>query len=117
MPDLPLYPGNSPLYGLGLWKSLSISLTAELLLFFVSLAVYNRGTMPLNKKGSIGFWSLAGFLFIIHLANIFGPPPPNTNAVAWGAQLQWVFIFWAYWIDANRTLRRVSSPISQPGFV
>src|SRR5687768_12191642 len=34
-PDLPLYPGNSPLFGFGLWNSLIMTLILETLLFTI----------------------------------------------------------------------------------
>jgi FtsH-binding integral membrane protein len=112
-PDLPLYPGNSPRVGLGLWNSLPGSLLVEGLLFILGVALYARSTRAKNKKGKIGFWALVAFLVLIHLANLFGPPPPDITAIAWAGQLQWILVFWAYWIDRNRfapTLRQSSSP-------
>lgn len=102
VPDLPLFPGNSPLLGLGLWKSASVTLIVESIMFIAGVYFYLTATRAANKIGSIGFWSLIIFLFIIHIANAFGPPPPNVKAVAWAGQLQWLFVIWAYWVDKNR---------------
>src|ERR1044071_279259 len=33
IPDLPLYPGNSPMFGLGLWRSMTGTLIVEMILF------------------------------------------------------------------------------------
>lgn len=102
VPDLPLYPGNSPLVGLGLWKYMSIELILESLMFVIAAYIYAKATRARNKAGLISFWTLLIFLFAIQVANAFGPPPPSINAVAWAGQLQWLFVFWAYYTDKNR---------------
>jgi hypothetical protein len=28
--------------------------------------------------------------------------PQHAEDIAWGAQLQWILIVWAYWVDTNR---------------
>lgn len=101
-PDLPLYPGESPLLGFGLWNDQVWSQIVELTIFGIGIWIYTQTTKALNKKGSIGFWSLVAFFLIIHIANLTGPPPPSVNAIAWAGQLQWLFVVWAYWIDGNR---------------
>ena len=104
-PDLPLYPGESPLLGLGLWNSLVGTFVVEGVIFIVGLVLYLRVTRPRNRAGLYGFWALVGFLVLVHLGNVFGPPPPNITAIAWGGQLQWLLVIWAYWIDRNRVTR------------
>lgn len=101
-PDLPLYPGDSPLLGFGLWNYPIGSQVVELAFFAAGVWFYSTATHALNKKGSIGFWSLVIFLLLIHLSNLMGPPPPNVGAIAWAGHLQWLFVLWAYWIDNNR---------------
>jgi FtsH-binding integral membrane protein len=87
-PDLPLYPGNSPMVGLGLWDSLSGTLAVEGIIFTVGVVLYSRVTRPKNRIGSYGFWSFLVFLVLIHLANTFGPPPPTVQAIAAGQSLK-----------------------------
>ena len=43
-PDLPLYPGDSPHLGFGLWNSLAASLVVEGLIFAGGIALYLRST-------------------------------------------------------------------------
>lgn len=104
-PDLPLYPGDSPEVGLGLWNSLAGTLAVEGLLFAAGVALYLRVTRAKNRIGLYAFWSLVGFLALIYVANIFGPPPPDVRAIAWAGHLQWLFILWGYWIDRHRDVR------------
>lgn len=104
-PDLPLYPGDASRWGLGLWNSLGGTLLVEGVVFVVGVALYLRATRAKNRAGVIGFWTLAGFLLLVHLGNMFGPPPPSTTAIAWAGQLQWLLVAWAYWVDRNRVVR------------
>jgi membrane-bound metal-dependent hydrolase YbcI (DUF457 family) len=104
-PDLPLYPGESPKLGLGLWDSLAGTLLVEGLFFVVGLFLYLRVTKARNRTGVYAFWTLIGVLVAIYLSNILGPPPPSVTAIAWIGQLQWLLVAWAYWADRNRTPR------------
>lgn len=101
-PDLPLFPGDSPLVGLGLWNSLMGSLLVEGTLFGIGLALYLRTTEAMDKIGNYGFWALIVFLVVIQAGNMFGPAPASTTEIAWGAQLQWVLVLWGYWVDKHR---------------
>jgi hypothetical protein len=106
-PDLPLYPGNSPLLGLGLWNSLGGTLLVEGVIFATGVVLYLRTTAARNRAGRIGFIALAAFLLLVWLANFAGPPPPSVAAIAWLGHAQWLLVVWAYWVDRNRVPRRV----------
>lgn len=105
-PDLPLAPGADVRLGFGLWASLPATLLIEGLIFAVGLWLYCRTTDAADRIGRIGFWALIGFLVVIHLANVFGAPPPSVVAVGWVGQAQWLLVLWAYWVDAHRRARR-----------
>jgi hypothetical protein len=105
-PDLPLYPGGGPLFGLGLWNSLPATLLVECAVFAAGFAVYLRTTRALDSKGSAGAWSLAAFLVAVHISNLFGPPPPSVQAVALAGQAQWLLVAAGYWVDRHRTAIR-----------
>lgn len=105
LPDLPLYPGNnSPRFGFELWNSFGGTLFVEGGIFITGLILYIRSTSAKNKQGSIGLWILVVLLLASHAANLFSPPPPSMNAVAWAGNLQWLFVILAYWVDHNRSL-------------
>lgn len=101
-PDLPLYPGHSPKLGFGLWNSLPGTLVVEGIIFVIGVLLYLRTTTAKNRVGVYAFWALIGFLILIHIGNLFGPPPPSVTAIAWAGQLQWLFVIWAFWVDKNR---------------
>lgn len=102
-PDLPLTPGDSLKVGLGLWNIPAAAIIIELLMFLAAWYVYARATDARNRSGRIAFWSWTIFIVMIHFANLFGPPPPNTTALAYGALAGWLFVPWGYWIDYQRT--------------
>jgi len=104
-PDLPLTVGGETLVGLGLWGSVTGTVVVELLLFAAGVAMYVRQTAPRDRTGAVAFWVLVGFLLLVWLANIFGPPPPSASAVAWSVQAMWLLVAWGYWIDRHRVPR------------
>lgn len=95
-PDLPLSPFSDAKFGLGLWNSPIIEIVLETGIFLVGLFLYTKH-VKVNRK--IAFWSLIIFLLAVHFSNIFGPPPPSINAVAWSANLMWLIVLWAWWIE------------------
>jgi hypothetical protein len=111
-PDLPIYPGNSPKVGLGLWNRLIAENIIELIIFITGIVFYVQSTKPKNKFGIYGLWLLIGMLLLSYLANIFAPKPTDTHAIAWGAQFMWLFVILAFFVDKNRT-RRTALQIAQ----
>lgn len=106
-PDLPLSPGGEYRAGFGLWGSLTATLAVELAVFAVGLVLYLRTTTAKDRIGSIGLWSLVGFLVLVYAGNLFGAPPPSVRAIAWLGQAQWLIIVWGYWIDRHRVAHGV----------
>lgn len=99
IPDLPLFPGDSPKVGLGLWNSTIWTILVEGLFFAAGLTWYVQTKRALQEKLNWWFWSLIIFLVLIHIMNFMSPPPPNVGAIAWAGHLQWLFIPWAWWAD------------------
>ena len=101
-PDLPLAPGNSPRFGLGLWNSLPASLAVELGLFALGLWIYTRATRARDLAGQWGLIGMALFLLLIFAGATFGPPPPNSTVVAASDLGQWLIVALAAWVDSHR---------------
>ena len=95
-PDLPLSPFTDLKVGLGLWNAPIIEIILETGLFLIGVYLYYK-TVTVNRI--VAFWSLVVVFLLIHFMNMFGPPPPSINAVAWSANLMWLFVFWAWWIE------------------
>jgi hypothetical protein len=105
-PDLPLVPpplpGSGHRVGFGLWNSVPATLLVELSLFALGVWLYVRYTRARDRTGRTAFWSLIGFLVVIHAGNAFGPPPPSMTAVAVAGLAIWLLIWWAAWADRHR---------------
>jgi hypothetical protein len=100
--DLPLWPGVSPKYGLGLWNSLVGTLVVEGGLLLVGLWLYLRTTRARNATGRYAFWSFIGLQVVIWIANFVSPPPPDEHSLALFALAGWLLPVWAWWADRNR---------------
>jgi hypothetical protein len=101
-PDLPLYPGNSPKVGLGLWNWPGLTALVEGVLFIIGFTMYYTTTRAKSPAGKWGLWLLVVLLVIGHLLGLFSPLPDSVRALGWAAQIQWIYILLAYWVDHNR---------------
>lgn len=101
-PDLPILPWSDFKMGFGLWDWLGGTLVVEGGIFALGVFIYSTSTRHINKTGLYALIGFVVFITVIYLANIFGPPPPSTEAIGYAGLLQWLFVFWGYWIDRNR---------------
>ena len=104
-PDLQLSPFSDYRVGLGLWNYPIAEVILEVGLFLLGIYLYLASIKPKRK---IAFWLLVAFLLVIHIMNLLGPPPPNIKAVAWSANLMWLIILWAWWIDKGNPLKAIA---------
>lgn len=102
-PDLPLFPGSAAVIGMNAWSSLPVTLIIEVPLFALGVWLYVRTTRFCDSVGRWGLVALVTFLLAVYASNLFGPPPPNFEAIAWAGQLQWLLVLWGYWIDKHRS--------------
>jgi len=107
--DLPLFPGNSPMVGLGVWKSLVITSILEATFFCGGVFLYLKSIAFNNITGRIVFWFLIVFLIAVHVWSIFSPAPASVTELAWSAQFQWLFVALAFWADKNTTPRHTGN--------
>jgi hypothetical protein len=98
-PDLPISPFSELKVGLGLWNFPVMEIVIELSLFIAGAMLYYRLAKPRRR---ISYFILIGFLLIIHFMNLIGPPPPDVITVAWSANLMWLLIIWAWWIEYRK---------------
>jgi hypothetical protein len=102
-PDMPVGLDEGTKVGLGIWNSIPASLALEFTLFGLCVFLYARSTRALDRVGTWALRALVAFLVLIYLGNVFGPPPPSIQAVAWSGVAMWLLVAWAYWIDKHRT--------------
>lgn len=103
--DMPITLSDSTRIGLGLWNMPLLAVSLELLLFAAGVWLYVGHTEARDGQGSYGFWTLIFFLLLIYVANLLGPLPPSTTAVAWSAQAMWLIVAWGFWVDRHRVPR------------
>jgi membrane-bound metal-dependent hydrolase YbcI (DUF457 family) len=104
-PDLPLFNNESLKFGLGLWNSVAGTIIVEFGLFAAGAYLYLTSTTAKNKSGTYSIVSLLTFLVIMHIGNLFGPPPPNVEMIAVAGNAMWLFVLWGWWIERNRNNR------------
>ena len=98
-PDMPLWPGESPRLGLGLWNSIPGTFIVEGTLWVSGIAIYLRGRRPTQWKGWVALWSLIVVGTAMWAAGPYSPPPPSERALAWFALIAWVTVPWAAFAD------------------
>ncbi len=101
-PDMPLYPGASPLLGLGLWYSVAGTIIVELLMLGAGVWMYTAATRARDRIGTYGLWSFLALMVVIYAGVVFGPPPPDDKAMAWAGISFLPLFLWAYWFDRHR---------------
>jgi hypothetical protein len=106
-PDMPITIAGTQKIGLGLWNYPGTTLALESAMFLSGLALYVSVTREKDRAGKIGLLALIAVLAAIYFAALYGPPPPDTRAVAGAGHLQWLFVLFAYWVDRHREPRRL----------
>jgi membrane-bound metal-dependent hydrolase YbcI (DUF457 family) len=104
-PDMPLFPGEAGLHGLGLWNSVPATLVVESAMFAAGLALYLRATRARDRTGVIALWALVALLIAAYLGAAFGPPPPNVEVIAYSGVMAYIMVAWGWWIDRHRMAR------------
>ncbi len=104
-PDLPLYPGKSPMLGLGLWYSVAGTVVVELLMLAAGVWLYLSVSLRRDWFGAIGLWSFLALMVLIYFSMLSGPPPPDQKAFAWVGIAFVLFLLWAHWFDRHREIR------------
>src|SRR4029079_17442448 len=94
-PDMPLWPGPSPRFGLGLWNSIPLTLAIEGAMWLIGIVFYLR-LRPLHGWVSrVAFWSFVILSTFGWAIGPWGAPPPSPTALAWFAMIGWLMIPWA----------------------
>ena len=109
VPDMPVTLTGPARLGLGVWRSLPLTLVLELGTFAAGAVIYLRATSARDRVGRIGLYALLGFLLLIYLGSVFGPPPPSDRAIAWSGIGMWLLVAWGAWVDRHRSPARAAA--------
>ncbi|HEX9164488.1 MAG TPA: metal-dependent hydrolase [Gemmatimonadales bacterium] len=108
-PDLPLWPGDSPRLGLGLWNSVGGTYAIEGGLWLAAIVLYLRDRRALTGTGRLAFWSLVAVVTLLWAAAPWSPPPPSVRMLAGTALALWLLVPWASFADRRFVLRPVAA--------
>jgi hypothetical protein len=104
-PDMPIFHGDGPRYGLGLWNSVPATIAVEAGLFAIGCAIYAATTRARDRVGAIGWWSIAGFLFAAFFFNLYGPPPSDIDVLLIMALAVFAIIPLSAWVARHREVK------------
>jgi hypothetical protein len=107
--DLQILPWMAKRVGMGLWFSTPATVLVEGVLLAGGALLYARATRPRDRTGRLGFVAMLAVLLLVYVGAVFGPPPPNTMALAWSGQALWLFVAWGYGLERHREARPASS--------
>lgn len=100
-PDMPLWPGPSPRFGLGLWNSIPGTFLVEGVLWIAAIYAYLSGRRFKTMRPRISFWSLVVVCTVMWAAGPWSPPPPDEKSLALFALIGWLIIPWAAAADRD----------------
>ena len=102
-PDMPLLPGGDTRVGLGLWRSLPLTLFIEGGCWLIALGIYATSFPAKGKAGLHGFWGVTALLTLVWYNNVAGAPPPDPKSAPLASLILFALVIaWAYWIDTQR---------------
>jgi hypothetical protein len=98
-PDMPLWPGPSPRFGLALWNSIPLSFAVEGVLWLACLTVYLRTQQARSWAGRVAFWSFVLVNTAMWASGPWATPPTSQRGMALLALIGWIVIPWSIWIE------------------
>jgi hypothetical protein len=109
-PDMPLWPGPSPRFGLGLWNSIPATLLVEGTLWAAGIAVYVRGRRFRGLGPQLAFWSLVIVSTALWASGPWSPAPSSPKELGWFALIGWIIIPWAAVADRIKPAGAATAP-------
>jgi len=109
-PDMPLWRGESPKLGLGLWKSIAATYLVEGTMWILAIALYLWPRKAKRLTGPIAFWTFVGLTTLVWACGPWSPTPSSIRALAYLALTGCILIPWAILADRNYSIRVRESP-------
>lgn len=94
-PDMPLWPGSSPKFGLGLWNSIPSTLIVEGAMWLAGIWIFLSTTPPRRRGAQIAFWSFVIVCTVMWASGPWGPLPPSERALGYFSLIGWLTVPWA----------------------
>jgi len=104
-PDLPLWSDTTAKLGFGLWNNAIATYALEAGLLLLALWLYLRSTKATTAVGKYGMGVFVGFLLLVNISNIFGPPMVDTKLglAVFALTAYLLFAVAAFWLDRKRS--------------
>jgi membrane-bound metal-dependent hydrolase YbcI (DUF457 family) len=114
-PDLALAPGVDVRVGLGLWNSIAGTLLVEGFVFVAGVWAYLSVTARRDRTGVVALWGLVTLVVVVYAGSLFGPPPPDVNAIVIADLLGTALtIASVVWIERHRAVQFVAQTLPVP---
>jgi hypothetical protein len=104
-PDMPLAPGASPRFGLGLWNSIGGTFAIEGAMWIAGIWLYLTPRHALSWVGPAALWSFILVCTLMWASGPWSPPPPTERAMGWFGLIGWITVPWAALADRYYALR------------
>ena len=102
-PDMPLWPGRSPRFGLGLWSSIPGTYVIEGAMWVAGIVLYLQGRRATRWIGPAAFWSFVIVCTVMWATGPWSPPPPSERFLAWFTLVGWIILPWTALADRYYT--------------
>jgi membrane-bound metal-dependent hydrolase YbcI (DUF457 family) len=104
-PDMPIWPGDGPEVGLGLWNSIPATFAIEGALWVAGIAVYMNTLARRGQRPGWLFWAFVVVCTVMWMTSPYSAPPPDIKALGWFALIGWIVIPWTALADRMRRQR------------
>jgi hypothetical protein len=102
-PDMPIAPGTSWRFGLGLWNSFPAAVAIEGGFWLIAIILYVRSSRAKTWVGVYVFWLGIALSTLLWLGNIRADMDPNPIRAGTGGLIVFsIIIAWAYWMNRAR---------------
>jgi membrane-bound metal-dependent hydrolase YbcI (DUF457 family) len=98
-PDMPLWPGDPPRYGLAMWDSIRATFLVEGTLWIAGITLYMQQLGFQGRRPGWVFWSFVAVSTVMWATSPWSPPPPSVAALGWFALIGRITVPWAAWAD------------------